>query len=264
MATELAAAPSALETYEAFASFYDAFTAEYDYASWLGDVDAWARSHEVPGHDLLDAACGTGNSFLPMLERGYRVTACDISPAMVARAQRKARGRATVVVADLRALPWQSRFDLATCVDDSVNYLLTTEDLVAALRSIRAALRPGGLAVFDFNTLAMYREHFGAEFDVERRGQRLVWRGDVSDEMAPGELAAGTVVLERSAAEPETLCRHLQRHHSIETVEEACREARLEVVEMRGESPGEGLVPGPDEDVHLKVAVLARRPRRDA
>ena len=51
------------------------------------------------GRRLLDVACGTGRSFLPMLERGYDVTACDISPAMAARAREKSGGAARVLVA---------------------------------------------------------------------------------------------------------------------------------------------------------------------
>jgi SAM-dependent methyltransferase len=261
MATQaLRAGENALETYEAFAPFYDAFTAGYEYDSWMGDVEAWARECGLGGRDLLDAACGTGNSFMPMLSRGYRVVGCDLSPAMVAQARAKARGRAQVVVADLRALPWRERFDLVTCVDDSVNYLLSTADLIAAMRSIHDALRPGGLAVFDFNSLLMYRTSFASDFTVGVGARRFRWRGD-GREMPAGELASGTIELHAHDREPVPLCRHLQRHHPIETIEMACGEAGLAIVEMRGESPTEGLVRQPDEGTHLKIACLARRPR---
>jgi SAM-dependent methyltransferase len=250
---------SAVDTYEAFAPYYDVFTAEYDYGSWLDDVDRWVQKHGAPGRELLDAACGTGNSFLPMLARGYRVVACDASSAMVDRARSKARGRARVVVADVRALPWRECFDLVTCVDDSINYLLTPHDLVDALASMRAALRPMGLIVFDFNSLAMYRTNFAGDFTVESDDLRLRWRGGVPAGMGPGELATAVVEVESSSGEYAPVCRHVQRHHSIATVREACAVAGLDVVEMRGES-GEGLVTDPDEDVHLKVVCLARRP----
>ena len=39
-----------------------------------------------PGERVLDVACGTGKSFMPFLARGWDVTACDLSPAMLARA----------------------------------------------------------------------------------------------------------------------------------------------------------------------------------
>lgn len=252
----------ALETYELFAPFYDAFTAEYDYESWMGDVEAWARASGLCGKDALDAACGTGSSSVPLLKRGYKVVACDLSPAMVQRARAKLGENADVVVADLRDLPWNERFDLITCVDDSVNYLLSADDLVAALRAMRDALRPGGLAVFDFNSLLMYRTAYTSEFTVEGRDQRFRWRGDGQSDMSPGEFATATVELLVDGNEPVPLCRHVQRHYPIETVAAACEDADLELVEMRGECPGAGLVPEPDEQTHLKVACLVRKRRR--
>src|SRR3712207_4689181 len=109
-------ARSALGTYETFAPFYDAFTRDYPYDGWLGDLEGWARECGLTGRRLLDVACGTGNSFMPLLARGYEVTACDLSPSMAARAKAKAGDRAQVTVADMRALPWRARFDLVTCV----------------------------------------------------------------------------------------------------------------------------------------------------
>src|SRR3712207_3877476 len=131
--TTIPAAENALGTYETFAPFYDSFTREYPYDEWLGDLEGWALRCGLRGRRLLDVACGTGNSFMPMLARGYEVTACDLSPSMAARAKAKAGDRAQVTVADMRALPWRSSFDLVTCVDDSLNYLLSATDLVAAL-----------------------------------------------------------------------------------------------------------------------------------
>jgi len=79
---------SALAAYEAFAPFYDRYTADHGHDEWMADVDAILRGYGAPGDRLLDVACGTGKSFVPMLARGWRVTACDISPAMVERGVR--------------------------------------------------------------------------------------------------------------------------------------------------------------------------------
>jgi ubiquinone/menaquinone biosynthesis C-methylase UbiE len=63
--------------YDAFAPFYDAFTATSDYETFAAEVLRVATGFGMPGNRLLDLACGTGNSFEPFLRRGYRVTACD-------------------------------------------------------------------------------------------------------------------------------------------------------------------------------------------
>jgi SAM-dependent methyltransferase len=124
-------------------------------------------------------ACGTGKSFMPLVRRGYEVTACDISPGMVelARAKLPPDAADRVVVADMRALPWRGAFDLVTCLDDAVNYLLTDGDLQAALRGMSAALRPGGVAVFDVNSLRTYRETFAEDLAFRSEDAVFVWRG---------------------------------------------------------------------------------------
>ena len=249
----------ALGTYQSFAPFYDSFTRDYPYDEWLGDLEGWARECGLRGRRLLDVACGTGNSFMPMLARGYSVVACDISPEMAARAHAKARGRASVTVADMRALPWRGRFDLVTCVDDSMNYLLSASDLVAALRSMADALTHGGLTVFDTNSLAAYRTGFASELSLEADGTRFRWRGEADPKMAPGHVAAATIELLVPGAEPLQIARHVQRHHPVDTVLAACAEAGLEVLGVRGAAPDGGLDPEPDELGHQKIAFMALR-----
>ena len=254
-------AQDALGTYETFAPFYDSFTRDYPYDEWLGDLEGWARECGVSGRRLLDVACGTGNSFMPMLARGYSVTACDLSPSMAARAQAKASGRAHVTVADMRSLPWRGAFDLVTCVDDSLNYLLSTADLVAALRSIANALAPPGLAVFDTNSLAVYRTGFTSSLSLEADGTRFLWRGEAEPNLAPRREAAATISLEVPGSDPLPVGRHVQRHHPVATVLAACEEAGLEVLGVRGAAPDGGLDPEPDELGHQKIAFMTCRQR---
>ena len=165
----------ALAAYESFAPFYDRFTEDCQYDKWLGSLESWARSEGLSGRRVLDVACGTGKSFEPMLARGYDVTACDLSPAMVEEARRRSGASAEVVVADMRRLPWASAFDLVTCIDDAINYLLSLEDLERALGSMAVALRPGGFLVFDANTLATYRTTWAEDFELESGPVHFRW-----------------------------------------------------------------------------------------
>ena len=61
---------------------------------------------------VLDVACGTGKSFLPLLERGYDVTACDISEAMLRVARTKVGSCTSLRRLVLGALPVLGRCDL--------------------------------------------------------------------------------------------------------------------------------------------------------
>jgi SAM-dependent methyltransferase len=251
----------AVLSYESLAPYYDAFTASYDYEAWLTALEALAREHGLRGNRMLDVGCGTGKSFLPMLERGYAVTACDISPAMVEAARTKVDPAETeVVVADMRRLPPLGFFDLITCLDDSVNYLLEDGDLVDALTSMAGCLAEDGLLVFDCNSAAAYRTAFRTEFIRESDEVFFSWRGQGS---VDNGLAHATIdVFSRGAeAWDRTTSEHAQRHFPYAVVEWALRAAGLELIASRGQSPGARLELAVDEERHTKVVYLARLAR---
>src|SRR5688572_6001885 len=160
---------TATAAYDAVAPGYDLLTAGYAYDRWTAALEDLARDHGLRGSRLLDVACGTGKSFLPFLDRGYQVTACDVSPAMVGIAAAKAGGRARCEVADMRELPVLGAFDLVTCLGDALNHLPDLGAVEQALTGMAANLAPGGLAVLDLNTLAAYREVPDAVAEDEHR-----------------------------------------------------------------------------------------------
>ncbi|HKP89633.1 MAG TPA: class I SAM-dependent methyltransferase [Thermoleophilaceae bacterium] len=253
-------ARAATRAYETLAPFYDRFMAGCRYGPWLDGIEEWALAAGLRGNRLLDAACGTGKSFEPMLGKGYRVTAFDISPAMVEEARRRAAKRATVIVGDMRDLPWDSRFDLVTCIDDAINYLLTEDDLLAALRSMRRSLRPGGILVFDTNSLNTFRTTFAEEFETRCGDTHFRWRGEAHADFPAGSTAAATI--EITAGTHQTSSWHLQRHWTVAKLRETCRMAGLTRITFRGQMPGCRLMGDPDEDSHTKILCLAARPIR--
>jgi SAM-dependent methyltransferase len=223
----------------------------------IAQIESWALAQGLRGKRLLDVACGTGKSFVPMLERGYDLTACDISPAMVAEARVKAP-RAEVVVADMRRLPWTGGFDLITCMDDAVNYLLTEEDLAAAMASMAGALDAGGILVFDANTLATYRSDFAESFEIDAGETRFLWEGEASADVEAGSVVSATMTIE--APDTTTESRHVQRHWPVELLREACLDAGFERVLFRGLTTGPRLAGEPDDAADLKIVCLASNP----
>jgi SAM-dependent methyltransferase len=244
--------------YEPLAAHYDDFTRGYVYDSWLDAILRWSRAHGLAGRRVLDAACGTGKSFMPLLRAGYDVTACDVSPAMVTQARLKAGGRARVVVADVRSLTWASEFDLITCLDDAINYLLTQPDLLAALRGMAGALRPGGILVFDTNSLATYRTAFVEQFDSTSGSTQFRWRGESKPDTLPGTVHSAVLEIERDGEMHAT--RHVQRHWPLEELRSLLTRAGFSHVVFRGQATGGRLAGEPDEERHPKIACLARTP----
>src|SRR4051812_26297018 len=146
----------ARRAYDALAPGYDDLTRGHDHVAWTGLLEAHAIAAGLAGKRLLDVACGTGNTIVPMVERGYDVTGVDISAAMLAEAEGKLAGSARLALADMRALPQLGEFDLVWCLGDSLNYLNSEAELAAAFAGMRRNLAADGVVVFDVNTLATF------------------------------------------------------------------------------------------------------------
>lgn len=96
------------------------------HAETVRQILEWLPAAGAPA-SVCDAGCGVGSLALPLAERGYLVSASDISSAMVAEAGRRARStlgeraaNATFSVSDLERLA--GRYDTVCCVDVMIHY----------------------------------------------------------------------------------------------------------------------------------------------
>ncbi len=253
----------ALRTYQAMAPVYDDFTTHYDYEGWLTDLLRILELNGLTGRRLLDVACGTGKSFLPMLPRGWQVRGCDLSPAMLALAAEKAGDSVELSVADMRVLPRLGEFDLVWALDDAINYLLSPGELEDAFRGMRDNLAPTGLLLFDVNELLVYRTFYAETSVVEQGDKRFVWRG-----LAPADVAAGSVCESRlevlgenegDSTEVGEASTHRQRHFPEAEILAALERAGLECLDVYGHGL-DGVPKQPfDIDRHTKAVYIARR-----
>jgi SAM-dependent methyltransferase len=137
----------------AYAAVYDLLYAEKDYDREVDLVEeAFRRFGDGAIRDVVDVGCGTGGHLLRLAARGYRVTGVDVAEAMIDVARRKADAEGLPVdlrVGDARALPLEGTYDAALLLFAVLGYMTGNDDVLAALRSARAHLRPGGLLYLD-------------------------------------------------------------------------------------------------------------------
>jgi SAM-dependent methyltransferase len=163
---------------------YDAIAAGYDAAvapsSWVRE-SLWERLDALftPGSRVLDVTAGTGLDVLHLLGRGLAVTACDLSPGMLARLAMKAPVVPTVI-ADFNCLEeagLDGPFDGLISTFAGLN---AAADLAGLSRSAARLVRPGG--VLFFHVLNPRRK--GKELEVRIAGIEVPHRL-----WAPRELA---------------------------------------------------------------------------
>lgn len=169
---------AAQSPYQGLAPIYDYVMAHVDYGEWAAYIHALLARFAPHATRVVDLACGTGNVSFALHHLGYEVTGVDRSEAMLQVAREKATGTSVEFVQrDLRQLAGLGVFDAATCLYDSINYLLAPADIDAALRGVQAMVRPGGLFIFDIcterNSLRYFRNMRDSErgpgFSYERR-----------------------------------------------------------------------------------------------
>jgi SAM-dependent methyltransferase len=141
--------------FSSLARVYDAIFADVEYEDWadfalatLAELGWLEAESEVT---LLDLACGTGNSARPYIERGFEVCGADASTEMLAVARAKLPNVEFYQQGFLE-LNINKRFQIITCVFDSLNNLLELSDLEQTLSRVKAHLAPDGVFVFDCNT----------------------------------------------------------------------------------------------------------------
>lgn len=244
----------ALVAYEAFAPIYNAFTHSNDYEMWLGRTLLPAlREHGLKeGGAALDVACGTGRAFRPLLQRGWQVQGCDISPAMLELAAQEGGSEVELLAADMRDLPQLGHFDLVLSLNDSVNHLLGVEDLVSALRGMRKNLAENGLLIFDVNAESTYTSGYTGAREVEHEGARWVWKGR-------GEVEPSVFEAEITGDRLEQPIQNLERFHSADDVLDSMQAADLETLAAFGmsEADGEVILSTPiDEDRDYKLVFI--------
>jgi SAM-dependent methyltransferase len=250
----------ALAMYEAFATVYDDFTHLNDYEMWLGQtLLPVLRSHGLEeGGRALDVGCGTGRAFPPLLERGWQVHGCDLSPAMLEVAARKG-GSVPLEVADMRSLPHLGDFDLVLSLNDSLNYLLGDEDIVQALTGMKANLAEDGILIFDVNSSSAYNGSYSEVHEVQHGGSRWTWAGR-------GEVAPSIFEAEITGDQLEPVMQR-ERFRPVDEVLDAVRAAGLQLLAAHGmrEEGGEILLSAPpDEDRDYKLIFVAARDQRPA
>lgn len=148
--------------YGSFAWYYDRLTENVNYPARAAYFDRiikkWVKR---PVELLLDLACGTGSLSLELDKLGYDVIGVDGSSEMLSVAIEKkydAEANVMFLCQDMDQLDLYGTVDVTVCALDSLNHITDPEVVQRAFDKVSLFTAPGGIFVFDVNTLYKHRE----------------------------------------------------------------------------------------------------------
>ena len=176
-----------MDSYTSFSYVYDTFMDQEPYDEWADRVCDYLEKYGLPHSEnsgseeniVVDLGCGTGKLTQIMDERGYDMIGIDLSPDMLSIAQeRKIESGRDILytLQDMRDFELYGAAGSMISVGDSINYLLEEEDLEKMFACVERGLLPGGVFVFDFKTIHLYRDVIGDSTIAEDRGEcAFIW-----------------------------------------------------------------------------------------
>ena len=228
--------PAKAAPYSGFAAIYDQIMAGVDYEGWVDYVESLLQHFEYRPQLVIDLACGTGSSTLPLAARGYRASGIDLSGEMLQLARAKA-ARAGLTVdfqqGDLRSLPREKRYDLALLFQDGLNYLLTEAELSCAFTGVRKLLSPGGYFIFDLTRpSARNRSEELSFYWADEEGYTLIWESCYRGATDIWEIFLTLFIAEKGGLYRKLQEQHREKDYPPETVERVLEAAGFELLQI--------------------------------
>ncbi len=235
-----------MEAYTDFAKVYDTFMDETPYDVW-GDfvsslIDKYGVSKPVKvsakssvtedsieyatvedSEDALneeknlvvELGCGTGSFTQVMRNLGYDIMGIDMSPEMLNLARQKSADAGLDIMyleQDMRELDLYCTAGTIVSVCDSVNYVLEDEEIIETFRLVNNFLYPGGVFIFDFNTLFKYRDVIGDTTIAENRDDcSFIWDNYYDDDSHINEY--DLTIFAKVDSEKELFARSVETHY---------------------------------------------------
>lgn len=183
---------------------------------------------------VLDLGCGTGTLTELLYQKGYDMIGVDYSEEMLGIALEKKESSGSEILylcQDMRELDLYSTVGTVVCVCDSVNYLLENDEVEETFALVNNYLYPGGLFIFDFNTVYKYEKVIGDAVIAENRDAcSFIWENYYHGEERLNEYDLTIFVQEEGELFRRFTETHFQRGYTLEEMKGFVEKAGMEIV----------------------------------
>ena len=224
-----------MDAYGSFAMVYDLFMDHVDYDGWSDYLRKLLRRYGVEDGLILELGGGTGSMTERLAEAGFDMIGVDCSGEMLEIAQEKKCESGLDILyleQDMREFELYGTVRAVVSVCDSLNYILEDEELVKVFRLVNNYLDPGGIFLFDLNTIDKYRKIGDTTIAENREEGSFIWDNYYDEDENINEyqltifLREGDGDLYRKYEEV-----HYQRGYELERIKELLKEAGLEFLD---------------------------------
>ena len=224
-----------MEAYTSFAAVYDTFMDNIPYEEWEKYLKSLLYEYGVREGLVLELGCGTGNMTEILAQSGYDMIGVDNSEEMLEIAIEKRMKSGLDILylqQDMREFELYGTVKAIVSVCDSVNYILEEEELEEVFRLVNNYLDPGGVFIFDFNTVYKYREILGDQTIAENREEcSFIWDNYYYEEERINEYELSLFIREGDSElyrkYQET---HFQKAYDLETMKRLITQSGLEYI----------------------------------
>ncbi|MBP5331578.1 MAG: class I SAM-dependent methyltransferase, partial [Lachnospiraceae bacterium] len=188
----------------------------------------------VSGGILCELGCGTGKMTRRLKEKGYDMIGIDNSADMlnIARSRENPGDESILYLEqDMREFELYGTVAGIVSICDSMNYILDLRDLKKVFGLVNNYLDPGGIFIFDMNTIHYYRDVLGADIICDNRDDcSLIWENEYDPRSGKNRFDLTMFRREENDMFRKFEETHIQRAYPIEKVKDALNGAGLDVL----------------------------------
>lgn len=217
--------------FSTIAPYYDTLMSFINYRSWVSYIAHILELHQIREKVLCDLACGTGVCLKLWWKQGYTVIGVDKSMEMLEVCRQNLAplndGRIHLINGDMRDFGFAQPVPIITCLYDSLNYLLTEQDLLTCFQHVYDALTENGIFVFDMNTIHCLRDEWG-DSTLCRRDEAIqsVWSNHFDTESGLSSLNL-TLTVRKNGSEQTIREHHQERGYALSLIQKLLSQARF-------------------------------------
>lgn len=245
-----------MNAYTTFAQVYDLFMDNVPYEEWSNYIVSVLKEYGIHSGVICDLGCGTGKMTRLLAKAGYDMIGVDLSEDMLAIASGQNEEGILYLCQDMCELELYGTAKAMVSVCDSINYLLEEDEIVWTLQSVNRYLEPGGIFIFDFNTVYKYETVLGDTTICENREEgSFIWENYYDEESMINEYDLTLFVKEPSGLYRKEEENHFQRAYSLETIRELVKKSGLKLLHIYDAFTHE-----PAREDSERVYVICQRP----